>query len=96
MQPVDGFQWKRIEGTVDGTATVIAEPTLLHSIIIGENKTGTVTFYDDDTTTTAAQYMFAVQNTCGSIGHVIIVDAQCKKGLTYKLGGTADMMVTYK
>jgi len=95
MQPVSGYQFKRISGTVAGTTIISVESTNLHAILIGENKTGTVTFYNDGTTTTTAQYMFALQNTCGTVGQNFIIDAQCPKGLTVATGGTTDLFITY-
>ena len=96
MQPNSGFQWVRISGTVAGTTVISVNSTMLHAVVVGENKTGTATFYNDGTTNTAAQYMFAVQNTCGSLGHNIVVDAECNKGLTVATGGTTDLLVIYK
>lgn len=95
MQPESGYKWKRISGTAIGTAVVIPEPTVLHSIIIGENKTGTIAFYDD-TAGSSSSYMFTLQNTCGTVPQNLIIDAQCRYGLSYVVSGTTDLCITYK
>jgi hypothetical protein len=95
MQPVSGYQWKRISGTAIGTAVVIAEPTTLHSVVIGVNTTGTIALYDSATGSVTADYMVTLQNTCGTVPQNVIIDARCKNGLAYVVSGTTDLMVTY-
>lgn len=95
MQPVSGYSWQRISGTAAGT-TQIAQPLTLHAVIVTTQKTGTASFYDTSGATTSASYMFDLQNTGGTVPNGIIVDAQCKKGLTVVVGGTTDFLITYK
>ncbi len=93
-QPISGAAWKRINGTAIGTTTIVAEPAVLHSIVIGTSVTGTVDFYDDATGSVTGNFMFTMQNTGGSVPQNVIVDAQLKNGLSYVKSGTTDMMVT--
>jgi glycine cleavage system protein P-like pyridoxal-binding family len=95
MQPVSGYSWKRISGTAIGTAVVSAEAVTLHSVVIGENKTGTIAFYDNATGSAAADYMVTLQNTAGTVPQNIVLDAQCKNGLSYVVSGTTDLLITY-
>lgn len=98
MFPTSGYQYQRVSGTAAGTTVVKASPSILHAVVIGENKTGTVTFYDCavSTGTAATNYLFTLQNTAGTVPQNVICDAQLKKGLTVVVGGTTDMTVFYQ
>lgn len=98
MFPTSGYQHYRILGTAAGTTVIKAEPTVLHAVVIGETKTGTVTFYDSSTAagTSATNHIFVLQNTAGSVPQSVLCDAQCKSGLTVVVGGTTDMTVFYQ
>lgn len=96
MQPVSGFQYKRISGTAAGTTVIKASSTVLHSIVIGQNKTGTVTFYDNASGTTAASLLANIDNTTGTQPTSLVFNAQMKNGLVAESGGTTDMLVIYQ
>jgi hypothetical protein len=98
MFPNSGYQYYRVSGTAAGTTVIKASETILHAVVIGETKTGTVTFYDSATAAgaVAAVQLFTLQNTAGSVPQNVICDGQMKKGITVVVGGTTDMTVFYK
>ena len=95
MQPVSGFSKVRINGTGAGTTVIKAFPTVLHAIVIGQNKTGTVTFYDDATGTSSGR-LIDIDNTCGTRPLTIPIGMQMRNGIVAELGGTTDMLVIYQ
>lgn len=98
MFPNSGYQYYRVSGTAAGTTVIKAEPTILHAVVIGETKTGTVTLYDTAAVdgTAASNHIITLQNTAGTVPQGIYPDGQMKKGLTVVVGGTTDMTVFYK
>ncbi len=98
MFPDSGYQYYRVSGTAAGTTVIKAEPTILHAVVIGETKTGTVTFFDTAVVggTTSANQLMTLQNTAGTVPQNVICNGQMKKGLTVVMGGTTDMTVFYK
>lgn len=96
MQPISGFQWQRISGTAAGTTVVKASPTVLHAVVLGQNKTGTVTFYDHASGTSATSLMTKLDNTVGTQPTTVTFNSQCKNGLVAESGGTTDMLVIYQ
>ena len=98
MFPNSGYQYYRVSGTAAGTTVIKAEETILHAVVIGETKTGTVTFYDCATAagTAASNQIMVLQNTAGTVPQNVVCNGQMKKGLTVVVGGTTDMTVFYK
>lgn len=98
MFPNSGYQYYRVSGTAAGTTVIKAEQTILHAVVVGEQKTGTVTFYDSATAAGAvdASKIITIQNTAGTVPQNVICNGQMKKGLTVIVGGTTDMTVFYK
>lgn len=95
MQPVSGLQWSNIAATVAATATLFSGACTLVRVIFPANATGTVTFYDSASGTTATS-LAALPCTSGSIPSSIEIGAQMKTGLTYTSGGTSNMIVLYR
>ena len=97
MQLPEGAQWARVQGTAAGTTTIKASKTALYNVVIGQNKTGTATFYDSASGTTSS-YLMAVDNTVasGGVPNSLAVDARLRNGLTVVVAGTVDMLVTYQ
>lgn len=96
MQPSQA-QWKRVSGTAAGTTVVFARNGSFERIVLGQNKTGTATFYDTDSAsgTAATNYIATIDNTSGTVPHSVEVGIAVKKGLTVVVGGTVDMTVIY-
>jgi len=91
----EGANWLRISGTAAGSAVIKAEQTTLYGVLLGQNKTGTVTFYDSPTGTVARQ-LTPIDNTVGTAPSFIPVFGKMKKGLYYVSGGTTDMTVFFE
>ena len=96
MQPTSGFQYKRVSGTAAGTTVIKADYGFLKGIVIGQNKEGTITFYDNASGTSSASLLSVVNNNAGSIPTNINFDMRFKKGLVAELGGTTDMLIIYQ
>lgn len=95
MVSTDLYQWQRVSGTAAGTTVVKAEPGNLKTIIMGQNKTGTATFYDHASGTSATSLMFILQNTSGTSPLALDINCRFKNGLVAETGGTTDMTVIY-
>lgn len=95
MVSTDLYNWTRVSGTAAGTATITARGGNLKSIIMGQNTTGTVSFYDVAGATTAASEIFVLQNTSGTSPLAIDVNCRFKNGLVAVKGGTTDMTVVW-
>jgi hypothetical protein len=93
MVSTDLYNWTRVSGTAAGTTTITGHYGNLKSIVMGENKTGTVSFYDVAGATTAATQIFALNNTSGTSPLAIDVNCRFKNGLVAVTGGTTDMTV---
>lgn len=98
MQLPEGAQYYRISGTAAGTTVIKPSKTALYGIVIGQTKTGTVTFYDNATGTASGGLMDVVNATAGAgaIPTSIEVGARLRNGLTVVVGGTTDMLVMYQ
>lgn len=96
MQLPSGAQWKRVSGTAAGTTVIKSNLTTLYGVVIGQNKTGTVTFYDNASGTSAATHMTAIDNTAGTPGQSLYIGARCRNGITVVTAGTTDMLVTFQ
>jgi len=94
MQPVSGHQWKRVSGTVAGTTVVKASSSVLKGIVFGQNKTGTVSIYDNATGTASGIFQ-SFDNTSGTVPQSIEINAQMRKGIVAEIGGTTDCVVIY-
>ena len=94
MQPNNGVQWYNLATTSAGTPTIKAEPCILVGVMIGNNKTGTVTFHDSASGTTA-KFMSGISNAAGTAPVYVQMNAQMKAGLTAVVGGTVDVTVFY-
>lgn len=94
MQLPDGAQWYRVQGTAAGTTTIKDSRTVLYGVILGQNKTGTVTFYDSSSA--ATNQVVAIDNTSGTQATSIQVGARMRNGITVVKGGTVDMTVIYQ
>jgi len=88
------YSWQRISGTAAGTTVISPVSGNLKSVVIGQNKTGTVTFYDN-ASGTSSLLMFNLDNTIGSIPTSLSIDAHLRYGLVAVVGGTTDMTVIY-
>lgn len=87
------YQYSRVSGTVAGTAVVKSTGYgILHSVTSGLAKTGTATFYDNASGTSASSLLFALNNNAIS-NHVL--DIRLKNGLTVETGGTTDLLVSF-
>lgn len=97
MQLPEGAQYYRVAGTTAGTTVIKAEKTALYNIVIGQTKTGTVTFYDN-ASGTASGYLMDVINSAaaGGLPVSLVINARLRKGLTVVVGGTTDMLVMYQ
>jgi hypothetical protein len=95
LQPVSGYQHQRVSGTAAGTTVVKASTTVLHKIIMGQNKTGTITVYDN-ASGTASGILGNFDNTCGTRPLSIPINAQMRKGIVAELGGTTDALFIYQ
>jgi hypothetical protein len=96
MQLPNGAQWQRISGTAAGTTVVKASETTLYGVVIGQNKTGTVTFYDHASGTSATSKLGSVDNTCGTQPTSLDIGARMRNGIVAETGGTTDMLVIYQ
>ena len=93
MQPISGGEFVNIAGTAAGTVTIKDRSCVLDRIILPSTKTGTVTFYDNATGTTAASQIFEIVNDTVDFPTAVKCNLQCKNGLTYFSGGTVGMTV---
>lgn len=91
MQPTSGFQYKRISGTTIGTTVIKAN--YLKNVIIGNNKVGTVTLYDDASGTSSA-VLTSISNS-SSVPASISFDTRLRNGLVAVAEGTTDLLITY-
>lgn len=96
MQLPEGAQWKRVQGTAAGTTVLKDSRTVLYGVVIGQNKTGTVTFYDHASGTSATSYMTAVDNTSGTQPTSLYFGMRMRNGITVTTGGTTDMLVAFQ
>lgn len=96
MQPISGYQWTRVSGTAAGTVAVSVGPAAIRRVIIGANKEGTVTFYDNLGGTSAATQVMAFNNNSGSIPTSLPIDAQFRNAITVAKGGTTDLTVVWQ
>jgi hypothetical protein len=90
MNPSDnGYEYKRISAA--GSAALRAVPSVLHTITV-EASTGTVTFYDN-ASGTSAQVVATVGGGAAS-PETFVYDAQLRRGLYYLATGTPVLTVT--
>lgn len=94
MQPASKGQYTRVFGTAAGTTVIRTADANFERIILGQTKTGTVSFYDTGaaTGTTSANFLGDFQNTVGSVPVSIEMGFRVKNGLTAVIGGTTDMI----
>ncbi len=95
MQPISGYNYLHLVGTVAGTTVVSDHDGVLQGVYFGTATTGTTTFYDVATAagTTDANKLFTAVNAVASSNNDI--HTSVKKGITAVVGGTVDMLVTY-
>lgn len=94
--PYSGYQYTRVQGTAAGTAQISDGPINFVGALIGQQQTGTVTLYDNSGGTSAATYVIALDNTVGTVSQFVgPINVQFKKGLTYGVGGTTDMVLVW-
>lgn len=86
-----------VSGTAAGTTVITPNPGSFERIIVGDNKTGTATFYDSATAagTASTNLIIAVNNNSGSIPMSVEVGCRVKSGLVAVLGGTTALTVIY-
>lgn len=95
MQPVSGYSYLNLVGTVAGTTVVSDHNGVLQGVYFGTATTGTTSFYDVATAagTATANKLFTVVNAVASSNNDI--HAAVKKGIVAVVGGTVDMLITY-
>lgn len=95
MQPISGFQYKRVSGTAAGTTVIKADSGYLKGIVMGQNKTGTIALYDHASGTSSTSLLTNINNTSGTAPVSIDFDIRFRNGLVAELGGTTDILVIY-
>jgi len=95
MQPVSGDRWVRVSGTAAGTTVICANPSVLRTVVMGNNKTGTASLYDSATAagTSATNFMQDIVNTSGTVPQSLTFNSNLRYGLVVVTGGTTDMLV---
>lgn len=90
-------QYKRISGTAAGTTVVMNRNGSLERIILGSNKTGTISFYDVASSdgTASTNFIMAIDNTSGTIPSSVECGFRVKAGLVAVTGGTTDILAVY-
>ena len=96
MQPNSGYQYKRVSGTAAGTTVIQDHNGVLKGYLIGQNKTGTITIYDNATGTTADSLLSVINNNSGSIPLSADLQVRFKDGLVAETGGTTDILFIYQ
>ena len=95
-QPVSGVQWTKLSGTAAGTTILTTTPSVIQTITIPANNTGTVTFYDSVSGTASTTEVFSLACTTGTIPTTLRPGLQTKKGIVAVLGGTTNMTVGWE
>ena len=93
IQPISGFNWSKLSGTLAGTTTVCVGEHVFDGVHFGTTTTGTVTFYDSESGTNAYPMFTAVNNATTSSNTNIHVGV--RRGITATKGGTVDCLVTW-
>ncbi len=92
-QPISGFQWTVVSGTAAGTTTITAHSAVLYGVFVSGATTGTVTFYDSASGTSAKS--FDMVNTTFDQPTTVPFQVQFKKGITYATSGTTSMVAIW-
>lgn len=95
-----GYQYTRVSGTAAGSAVITASSgRVFKGLVIGDEKEGTVTFYDAATAagTSASNLIASVRNQTGGTTTPLSLDFEItvNNGLVAYKGGTTDMVVVW-
>ena len=87
--------YQRVSGTAAGTTTLLTSKGNFHRMITPLVKTGTATFYDNASGTSAATHIVEVSNAIAGTVPQYEMGFRVKDGLTVVIGGTTDFVVVY-